>query len=132
MYDVTRYASYVSIDSVSETGTQIGYNAVYSTSGKPGGSPYPNDVWQKDPQFIDVTNNDFHLRSISPLIDAGINLTKVMNDCDGVSRPKGPRFDIGAFEFAETNQQITTTAKPPPMAVRLEQAMPLKGCQESG
>ncbi len=50
-----------------------------------------------DPKF--VTSTDFHLQSASPAIDAGLNLgTAVPTDYDGVARPQGAGFDIGAFE----------------------------------
>ena len=99
MYNVITPASYLSIDSASQTGTQIGYNSIYVSSGLPGGSPYPNDVWQQDPKFVDVANNDFHLRSTSPFINAGITLSNVTNDYDSTTRPQGAGYEVGAYEF---------------------------------
>ncbi|MBA3831938.1 MAG: right-handed parallel beta-helix repeat-containing protein [Chthoniobacterales bacterium] len=51
-----------------------------------------------DPKFFRF--DDFHLRADSPAIDAGLNLgTAVPIDYDGVVRPQGAGFDIGAFEL---------------------------------
>lgn len=76
----------------------IGYNDVYRTDGiPPPGSPYPNDLWMVDPNFVGMT--DYHLQLNSPLIDAGIAVSGVSVDYDSVPRPQGAAYDIGAFEF---------------------------------
>lgn len=51
--------------------------------------------------FTDYTNGDFSLKSGSPLIDAGTDLSAVMDSVDiiGTSRPQGDYWDIGAFEY---------------------------------
>ncbi len=41
---------------------------------------------------------DFRLLLGSPAIDAGLNLSYVLNDILGVTRPQGAGWDIGAFE----------------------------------
>ena len=58
-----------------------------------------------DPRFVDATRADFHLSAGSPAIDAGMTLTGVANDLDGVQRPRGgtgrtggARCAIGAYE----------------------------------
>jgi hypothetical protein len=60
-----------------------------------------------DPQFIDLRNFDFHLGAASPARDAGSavlpnNPFVVGNggarDRDGVARPQGRAFDLGAYE----------------------------------
>jgi hypothetical protein len=97
-------------DSASGQGTSIGYNLSYRNDGLSlWGSPHPNDLWGIDPMFVDAAANDFHLRPNSPAIDAGIALTGVAEDLDGVGRPQGPKFDMGAYEF-RTSVQI---ASPP-------------------
>jgi len=79
----------------------VGYNLVYRSDGQsPWGSPHPGDIWQTDPRFVNPAQNDFHLKSDSPAIDAGIELVSVVNDFEGNPRPRGPRNDIGAFEWA--------------------------------
>ncbi|GJL59414.1 MAG: hypothetical protein NPIRA03_22710 [Nitrospirales bacterium] len=51
-----------------------------------------------DPKFQNVGSFDFRLRSGSPAIDAGINLSEVKEDFAYTSRPRGSGHDIGAFE----------------------------------
>ena len=51
---------------------------------------------------------DAHLRPGSPAIDAGVTLSKVSADFDGVTRPQGVACDIGAYEY----KHATTPAKP--------------------
>lgn len=51
-----------------------------------------------DPMFVNVSARDFHLKSGSPAIDAGVVTTAVM-DRDGVPRAQGKSFDIGAYEY---------------------------------
>lgn len=49
-----------------------------------------------DPLFAGAT--DYHLRSGSPAIDAGVS-TSATRDHDGTPRPRGSAFDIGAYEW---------------------------------
>ena len=53
-----------------------------------------------DPQFVNAVGGNFRLQSSSPAIDRGSSVvnTVVTMDGDGVSRPQGGAFDIGAFE----------------------------------
>jgi Right handed beta helix region len=50
-----------------------------------------------------VGATDFHLRSDSPAIDRGTPLAEVQTDFDGVPRPQGCCYDIGAYEFRNTH-----------------------------
>lgn len=64
-----------------------------------------------DPRFANVAAGDVHLLANSPAINAGIDSPvfttfqslygiDLRRDFEGVARPQGPAFDIGAFEFA--------------------------------
>ncbi len=64
-----------------------------------------------DPQFVDPVGGDFRLQPRSPAIDGGdANAAyatfqdryglSIQVDRDGVARPQGPAFDIGAYETA--------------------------------
>jgi hypothetical protein len=78
----------------------VGYNSHFISDGKPpAGSPRANDLWQVDPKLVDVAANDFRLTAGSPLIDAGATLAEATVDFDGLARPRGSGYDIGAYEF---------------------------------
>jgi hypothetical protein len=69
------------------------------------------DSVNANPLFLDALNEDFRLQAASPAVDAGttdgvystfftlygIDLVK---DISGTPRPQGPRYDLGAYEFA--------------------------------
>jgi hypothetical protein len=44
--------------------------------------------------------NDYHLAAGSPALNAGERLEEVTIDRDGVERPQGGGYDIGAYELA--------------------------------
>ena len=49
-----------------------------------------------------LLNSDLSLQASSPCIDAGITLSTVTDDFNGIARPQGAASDIGAFEAAVT------------------------------
>jgi hypothetical protein len=49
-----------------------------------------------DPEFAGP--NDLHLRAGSPAVDVGLPLREVSHDADGVPRPQGAGYDLGAYE----------------------------------
>src|SRR5215470_5606089 len=61
-----------------------------------------DNLEKTDPKFADPAAFDFHLRSDSPAIDAGLALPGVATDYDGRVRPRGGRVDIGAYEYADS------------------------------
>ena len=50
------------------------------------------------PNFAQPTAFDYTLRPGSAAIDAGRYLPEVTEDSSGLTRPQGPRTDIGAYE----------------------------------
>jgi hypothetical protein len=46
-------------------------------------------------------NKDFHLQSSSPAKDAGVTISTLLDDLDGVTRPQGSAFDVGAYELPQ-------------------------------
>ncbi|MDD5673480.1 MAG: choice-of-anchor Q domain-containing protein [Chitinivibrionales bacterium] len=52
-----------------------------------------------NPLFVNAAGGDFHLRAGSPLIDAGSSAGAPAMDFDGLARPQGAGFDIGAYEY---------------------------------
>src|SRR3989344_114577 len=70
-----------------------------------------------NPKFVNAGAGDFHLQSNSSAIKAGYNVgSAVPTDKDGVSRPQGSAYDIGAYEYTgvTTNPAptISLTASP--------------------
>jgi len=81
-----------------DTATATGdYNLIFGAS--PPTVVGPHDILNQDPKFIDSLNNDFRLQPNSPAIDNGDSLLEVLYDIIGVSRPQGPKWDIGAYEY---------------------------------
>ncbi|MBL7064969.1 MAG: hypothetical protein ISS49_12300, partial [Anaerolineae bacterium] len=54
-----------------------------------------------DPQFVDRTEGDYHLRGNSPAIDVGTSAGAPATDFEGDPRPVGG-VDMGADEFSGT------------------------------
>jgi hypothetical protein len=52
-----------------------------------------------NPLFVNPSAGDFHLQAGSPAIDAGTMIALVATDFDGIPRPQGAAYDIGAYEY---------------------------------
>jgi parallel beta-helix repeat protein len=65
-----------------------------------------------DPKFAAVAGGDFHLLSTSPAIDRGVTLSLVSTDFDGMSRPQGAAYDIGAYEYGGSLPASSPTPTP--------------------
>src|SRR5215470_12013244 len=50
--------------------------------------------------WVNEAGADYHLKSGSPAIDKGQTQANVPTDIEGRSRPVGPAYDIGCYEFA--------------------------------
>ena len=74
-------------------------------------APGPDDI-SSNPHFTDLANGDFHLKGISPCIDAGTNDGAPTIDFDGIIRPVDgdcdgvPTTDMGAFEYVPIHVTI--------------------------
>lgn len=77
----------------SAAGVTADYNGWFSVAGRLEG---PHDVVGRDPQF--VSSGDYHLRAVSPAVDAGDGAKAPAQDFDGNPRPYGSGVDLGAFE----------------------------------
>jgi hypothetical protein len=64
----------------------------------PAGMALTANLINTDPGLVNPPF-DFHLGATSPAIDAGLTLPLVPVDFDGVVRPRGAGYDIGAYEF---------------------------------
>jgi len=61
-----------------------------------------------NPHVINAVAGDFRLQADSPAIDAGLVLPAVPTDIEGISRPQGSGYDLGAYEFGGTGASSAT------------------------
>ena len=52
-----------------------------------------------DPKFRNTAGFDFHLQLGSPAVGAGVAVTGLTADFDGVARPQGSSYDAGGYEY---------------------------------
>lgn len=57
--------------------------------------------------FVDAAAGNYHLIDTSAAVDAGTHVSTygIDDDYDGVSRPQGSAYDIGAFEYKPTETE---------------------------
>lgn len=81
-------------------------NLLFSTPGQGQGQfkQYGADRVNVDPEFVDRDAGDYRLLPSSPARDAGVAIPGWPNpvDYDGVGRPQGGGWDIGAYEYTDT------------------------------
>lgn len=78
-----------------------------------GYTPNSNEISGKggDP-FVDSTHEDFRLAADADPVDQGISLSRYFTvDRDGVPRPTGAAWDIGAYEFSGDSAKFATIPK---------------------
>jgi hypothetical protein len=110
-------------------------NVYYESSGAASirfrGTVYSSSQWiaanephgsTAQPLFVSYTaknlNNDLHLRGDEVAVDRGVSLALYFTtDKDGVTRPKGSGWDIGAYEYAGTS---TPPAAPTSLSATVE------------
>jgi hypothetical protein len=77
-----------------------------------------------DPQFTSATSgatlNDLHPLSGSPLIDAGLTMPTLTYDHDGVGRPQGSAYDIGAYEYFTGGSTVQKPNPPTNLVVTVQ------------
>jgi parallel beta-helix repeat protein len=72
-----------------------------------------HNLTSEDPRFVNPAGANFHLQAGSPAIDLGSASSAPTTDFDGIIRPQGTGFDIGAFEYTSTlSPTPTPTLKP--------------------
>jgi hypothetical protein len=60
----------------------------------------PSNLGVNSSVFVNAAAHDYHLVAGSSPVDKGITIAGLTTDRDGVSRPKGAAYDIGAYEYA--------------------------------
>jgi hypothetical protein len=63
-----------------------------------------------NPQFVNAAAGDFHLQAGSPAINAGVPVSGITTDMDQTPRPRGGRFDLGAYQYG--GSPFTAPARP--------------------
>lgn len=58
--------------------------------------------------FVNAAGGDYRLVATAPAVDAGFAVPDVLVDRDGIVRPQGMAYDVGAYE------RVPATAPPPP------------------
>ena len=112
----------IAIDEISMDGFYSDYNIVIDALSRDGdASAITLSEWQgmgydihsiladsMQQIFVDWQNGDYHLLSTSQAVDSGTSVvsTIVTYDLDGVSRPFGNEYDIGAYEYSPTGVAI--------------------------
>jgi hypothetical protein len=82
--------------------TLIKNNLAYQNSqdiSNGGPATMSGNITGRDPLFINVASHDYHLQAGSPAIDAGATVAEAQADADGIARPQGAAYDIGAYEY---------------------------------
>jgi hypothetical protein len=77
----------------------VRYNMIFQgviKTGRPSGVTFEHNWERVDPRLAGA--NNFRLRSDSPALDVGLPLAEVTHDADGVARPRGRGYDLGAYE----------------------------------
>ncbi|HEX2251559.1 MAG TPA: right-handed parallel beta-helix repeat-containing protein [Gemmatimonadales bacterium] len=86
-------------ESVRFSGGVVQHNMVHGGGirvGRPRGIGFARNREHTDPRF--TGGGDVRLGADSPAIDAGRSLPEVPHDAEGVRRPKGAGYDLGAYE----------------------------------
>ena len=69
-----------------------------------------------DPLLINTSGDpstwDFHLQDGSPCIDTGTSVGAPEYDMDGIPRPQGTGFDMGAYEYPSDNAEFISQDAP--------------------
>lgn len=113
--NVTNYAfvNNITVDCLPEHRKIVGgngtvdYNLAWNSDGTTPASMKPalqeNDLSGVNPLFVNYTGNygenDYHLLQNSPAVNSGVTLSDVTIDFDSISRPQGPAYDRGPYEY---------------------------------
>jgi|GEM_PF-1110115 len=95
----------------------VDHNLIDGWDGYPG-ELCGTDCQIGDPLWVDPANGDFHLQAGSPAVDTGSAALAPADDFDGVARPQGSGFDIGALELPQgTTCTLTCSGSAPATAM---------------
>lgn len=85
------------------TGSYVAYANSSNTSWSQwrGSLGYDKNSINADPQFTNPSGKQLMPKSTSPAINRGATLSAVTVDINKTPRPKGPAYDIGAYEYIQ-------------------------------
>lgn len=72
-------------------------NAYYGASDIPGWDT--GSLSGLSPNLVNPANGNFHLQAASPCVDSASTITLTTPDYEGIKRPQGSAYDIGAYEY---------------------------------
>jgi hypothetical protein len=91
-----------------------GSNNIFFGNGPPPANSNITDSLNVDPKLtsLSLSSPNFHLQASSPAIEAGVTLSTLITDFDGILRPQGLPFDIGAYQYVSVGPTMTLSANP--------------------
>lgn len=98
IFDAPRDAA-VNFEDLSFPDGIVRYNMVSEAGikvGRPRGVTISRNWEHTDPRF--TPDGELRLSATSPAVDVGLSLSEVRHDADGLGRPRGRGFDLGAYE----------------------------------
>jgi hypothetical protein len=100
--NASHYCGYICYEVYGSASQMSGHNNLFYNYGN-GPSWSTNSINGLDPKFInpstDLSVADFRLQSGSPAVDTGAAIGLVKQDINGVPRPQGTAYDMGAYEL---------------------------------
>ncbi|MCP4347739.1 MAG: DUF1565 domain-containing protein [Desulfobacterales bacterium] len=73
-------------------------NCLFLSGSKPDEASDDSNMAVDTSAFVNSSSDDYHLATGSPAIDKGVTIAEVTADRDGLTRPAGDAYDIGAYE----------------------------------
>lgn len=71
-----------------------------------------------NPDFVSAASGNYHLKAGSPCIDKGTSVGAPKTDKDGIHRPQGNGYDMGAYEYHVLRSTTTKLSAPASVAVK--------------
>lgn len=82
-----------------QKGWELYNNAFYKTL--PAEAKDASNKSFTDSDIKDISKDDYHLTATSTLVDMGKTISSVKTDYDGLKRPQGSAYDVGAYELKD-------------------------------
>ncbi len=89
----------------------VGYTAPFIEDAIVRGGYSGIDIYDAEPQFLDLEFGDFRLDPASPGVNQAQMFTLVANDVFAAQRPVGGAPDLGAYEVQSTEQSLCDVAE---------------------